>query len=144
MFGLTPFVGRRSVSAYDPFAEFERLSDSFFGDRSLSALRADIKDAGDAYEMELDLPGMKKEDIHLDVEGDSLTIHAERHMENEEKGDDGSVLRRERSFGSFSRTFDISGVRADDIAAAYENGVLKLRMPKKQENVPASRRLEIQ
>ena len=102
------------------------------------------RDAGDAYVLEADLPGVKKEDIHIDVDGDRLSISAQRSSGREEKDQDGNYIRCERSYGSFSRSFDISGVRSEDITAAYENGVLTLTMPKQTTAVPAARRLEIQ
>ena len=72
-----------------------------------------------------------KKDIHLDVNGDTLTIHAERKAEQEEKDDKNNYVRCERSFGSYSRQFDLSSVDADHMKATYDNGVLKLEMPKK-------------
>ena len=97
----------------------------------------------DAYVLEADLPGVKKEDIHIDIDGDRLSISAQRSSTNEEKDSDGNYIRCERSYGSFSRSFDISGVRSEDISAAYDNGVLTLTMPKQVQAVPAARRLEI-
>ena len=87
--------------------------------------------SGDAFKLEADLPGFDKKDIHLDVNGDTLTIHAERKAEQEEKDDKNNYVRCERSFGSYSRQFDLSGVDADHMKATYDNGVLKLEMPKK-------------
>ena len=81
--------------------------------------------------LEADLPGFDKKDIHLDVNGDTLTIHAERKAEQEEKDDKNNYVRCERSFGSYSRQFDLSSVDADHMKATYDNGVLKLEMPKK-------------
>ena len=83
------------------------------------------------------------EDINIDIDNNYLTISAERKYENTEKDKKGSVIRSERSYGSFSRSFDISGVVTDKIEAEYENGVLKLTLPKKEETVPKARRLEI-
>ena len=93
--------------------------------------------------LEADLPGMKKEDIHIDIDGDRLSISAERSAVKEEKDENGGYVRCERSYGSFSRSFDISGIRGEDISAAYADGVLTLTLPKQARTVPASRRLEI-
>lgn len=94
--------------------------------------------------LESDLPGMKKEDIHIDIDGDRLSISAQRNASKEERDENSGYIRCERSFGSFSRSFDISGIRAEGITAAYEDGVLKLTLPKQTQAVPAARRLEIQ
>ena len=144
MFELIPFDRRgRNVSVYDPFRAFDELERSFFGNgaNAVSAFRTDVTDTGDAYKLEAELPGFKKEDIKIDVENDCLTISAERKVHNEDKKP--NFVKRERFYGSFSRSFDVSGINVDGIEAAYTDGVLTLNMPKKVETVPASRRLEI-
>ncbi|MPN59108.1 18 kDa heat shock protein [bioreactor metagenome] len=93
--------------------------------------------------LEADLPGFDKKDIKIDIDGGYLTINAERHSKSEEKDDKNNYIRCERSYGSFSRSFDVSAINTDAIAASYDNGVLKLTMPKKTPEVPTSRRLEI-
>ena len=139
MFGMIPF-SRNDDNFFDIFDNFER---KFFGNSNavLPDFRTDIRDAGDRFVLEAELPGFNKEDIHLDVKDGILTISAQHSTENEEKKD--SYIRRERRYGSFSRSFDISGINADAIEASYTDGVLTLTMPKKQEQLPASRRLEI-
>ena len=140
---LVPY-NRKNHSVYNPFQDFDDLERAFFSDRSLGELKTDIKDTGDSYTLEADLPGFKKEDIHVDVKDNTLSITAERHSEFEQKEKKNSFLRCERSFGSYSRSFDLSGVKADEIKAKYENGVLKLTMPKKDKSLPEARHLEIE
>ena len=143
MFELIPFGGRR-VSVYDPFRAFDEMERNFFGSSQnsvLSAFRTDVIDTGDAYKLDAELPGFKKEDIKIDVENDVLTISAERKAENDENKP--NFVKRERFYGSFSRSFDVSSIEVDGIQAAYNDGVLTLTMPKKVETAPASRRLEI-
>ena len=144
MFEMMPFTRSRGVDLYRPFRDLEELERSLFTGSGVTAFKTDIRDAGDAYVLEADLPGMKKEDIHIDIDGERLSISAERNAVREEKDENGGYIRCERSYGSFSRSFDISGIRAGDISAAYEDGVLKLTLPKQTKAVPASRRLEIQ
>lgn len=143
MFEMMPFTRSRGVDLYHPFRDLEELERSMFGTNGVNAFRTDIRDTGDAYVLEADLPGMKKEDIHIDIDGDRLSISAERSACKEEKDENGGYIRCERSYGSFSRSFDISGIRGEEISAAYEDGVLKLTLPKQTKTVPASRRLEI-
>ena len=143
MFELTPFT--RSMDIYSPFRELADFERRFFSNNSFGNFgSADIRDNGDSYVLETDLPGVSKEDIKIDIDGDRLSISAQRSSHAEEKDANGNYIRCERSSGTFSRSFDISGVRSDDITAAYENGVLTLTMPKKDAAVPVSRRLEIQ
>ena len=143
MFELIPFGGRR-VSVYDPFRAIDEMERSFFGGSQngvVSAFRTDVVDNGDSYRLEAELPGFNKDDIKIDVENDVLTISAERKLDNEEKKH--NFVKRERFYGSYSRSFDVSGIEVDGIEAAYTDGVLSLTMPKKVETAPASRRLEI-
>ena len=145
MFELIPFERRGNrVSAYDPFRMLDEMERSFFGGNNhpaMSTFRTDVTDTGDAFVLDAELPGFKKEDIKIDVENDCLTISAERKVDEEEKQK--NFIKRERFYGSFSRSFDVSGVNVDGIEAAYNDGVLKLTMPKKVETVPPTRRLEI-
>ncbi len=145
MFELIPFDRRGSrVSVYDPFRMLDEMERSLFSGNNhpaMSGFRTDVTDTGDAFVLDAELPGFKKEDIKIDVENDCLTISAERKLDEEEKSK--NFIKRERFYGSFSRSFDVSGVNVDGIEAAYSDGVLKLTMPKKVETVPPTRRLEI-
>lgn len=145
MFELIPFDRRNhSVSAFDPFRDFDDMERSFFRDvPSVASFRTDVTDTGDAYKLEAELPGFKKEDIKIDVEDDCLTISAERKVDEDKKDEKNNFVKRERYYGSYSRSFDVSGINIDGIEASYTDGVLTLTMPKKAAEVPASRRLEI-
>lgn len=137
-YGLTPF-GR----GYDLFNIFNDLDQDFFsGAMPANACRTDIKDAGDKYVMESELPGFEKEDIKLDINGTYLTISAEHKTETEEKNDD-KYIRRERTYGSYKRSFDISDVDTEGISAEYKNGILTIDLPKKKPEEPLAKRLEI-
>ena len=92
----------------------------------------------------LTCPASKKEDIHVDVADDRLTVSAERHSNFEDKDKKGNYLRCERSYGSYARSFDISGIDAAGIKAAYADGVLRVTLPKQKEVPASSRRLEIE
>ena len=143
MLELIPFISNNRMGNYDPFKDIESFEKHFFGTDRISSFKTVIKDNGDEYLLEADLPGFKKEDIEVGLENNYLTIKAERKNETEDKDKKGRYIRCERSYGSFARSFDISDVDADKISAAYENGVLRLTMPKKEKNVPAQRKLEI-
>ena len=143
MFDIMPFEKNNNRTVFNPFKELNELEKAFFGNNSIAEFKTDIRDTGSAYELEADLPGFKKEDIHIDLEGDYLTISATRNASKEEKDEKGNYVRRERCYGSFTRSFDISGIKADEITAEYSDGVLKLNMPKREEIKPTSRRLEL-
>ena len=143
MFELIPFDRHiRSAANFDPFRMFDEMDRRFFNSvPTVSGFRTDVLDTGDAYKLECELPGFKKEDLKIDVENDVLTISAER--KSDEKEEKNNYVKRERFYGSFSRSFDVSGIQVDNIEAAYTDGVLTLTMPKKAAEIPASRRLEI-
>lgn len=141
MFELMPF-GYRRVSAYNPFRDYEEMSRSFWDNNNVSAFRTDITEKDGKYILEADLPGFKKEDISVDIDKDCLTITAEHKSEEKEENAD-SYIRRERYYGSYTRSFNVKGIDTEAITAAYNDGVLTLTMPKKEPEVPAARRLEI-
>ena len=145
MFELIPFDRRNhSVSAFDPFRAFDDMERSFFRDMpSIASFRTDVTDTGDAYKLEAELPGFNKDDIKIDIENDCLTISAERKLETNDDDKKKNFVKRERFYGSYSRSFDVTGIDVDHIEASYTDGVLTLNMPKKKEEIPASRRLEI-
>lgn len=143
MYSLLPFGRYSNNSLNSLFDEFER---SFFPvDRSqMPAFRTDIKDEGDHFLLEADLPGFQKEDIDLHLQDGVLTITAKHDETVEDKDEGGKYVCRERRVGSFTRSFNVSGIREDAISASYENGVLKLTLPKEGEPEPQSRKIAIQ
>lgn len=152
MYGLMPYRPARRAISYNPFKEFDELEKRFFGvpfgtvlqETELAEFKTDISDQGDFYLLEADLPGFKKEDISLDLDGDKLTIQATRHSEHEEKDKQGNYVCCERSYGTYTRSFDVAAVDTDNITAKLEEGVLKLTLPKKQPETPTARKLEIE
>ncbi len=137
---LTPFE-RNSFRLFNAFHDFEK--DFFGGNEPVNSCKTDIRDEKDKYIVEAELPGFAKEDISIDINGGILTISAKHSTEKEDKSEDGKYVCRERSYGSYSRTFDISNINSDAIDAEYKNGILTLSLPKKNPEVPTSRRLEI-
>ena len=128
MFEMRPYR-RNSMSTWNPFSEMEEMerrlfNNDFFSGRGLAEFKTDITDEGDYYELKADLPGFKKEDIQL----------------QEKKG---KYVCCERSYGAYSRSFDVSGIRAEGITASYDSGVLTLKLPKKTVEVSSSRQISI-
>ncbi|MCQ2354039.1 MAG: Hsp20/alpha crystallin family protein [Clostridia bacterium] len=147
MFELTPFfrtVPRtsRAASVYDPFRALDEFERSFFGERT-HTFSTDIIDNGNSYTLQTDLPGFKKEDISIDISGETMTVKAERHSDFEDNDKKNNYVHIERSYGSYSRSFDISGIDSDKICAKYEDGVLSVELPKQEIKEPETRKLEI-
>ena len=128
MFGMIPFE-RRDDNFFDIFDNFEK---KFFGstNATLPAFRTDIRDQGDKFLLEAELPGFGKEDIQLDLKDNILSIK-------------GNYIRRERRYGSFARTFDVTGIDESAISASYENGILSLTLPKQVPVQPERRQIAI-
>ena len=141
---LVPYARKNhTVSNFNPFHDFDELERAFFSDNALSEFKTDIQEDGDNFVLEADLPGFKKEDIQLQLDGDTLTIQAQRHSEHEEQEKKGKYVCCERSYGAYSRSFDVSGIRAEGITASYDSGVLTLKLPKKTVEVSSSRQISI-
>lgn len=149
---MRPYHKHNNQVAFNPFREMDEFErrffgepfDGFFNSGDIAEFKTDIKDEGDKYVLEADLPGFDKKDIHLDVGENTLTINAERHSEHEENEKKGKYVHIERSYGKYSRQFDISAIDSDKIKAKYENGVLSLTLPKKQQALPQTKHLEIE
>lgn len=143
MFEIMPY-GHRRVVAYNPFRELEEMSRSFWNDTNLNVFRTDITEKDGVYTLTAELPGFKKEDISIDIDKDCLTIAAERKDESEDEDKERNYVRRERFYGSYSRSFNVKGIDTEAINASYADGILTLTMPSKTPETPPTRRLEIQ
>ncbi|MGI6117371.1 MAG: Hsp20/alpha crystallin family protein [Bilifractor sp.] len=96
-----------------------------------SAMKTDVKDSGDHYDIAIELPGFKKDEIQAELKNGYLTITASKNENNDEKDEKGNYLRRERYHGSCSRSFFVGeDVTQEDIHAKFENGILSLSIPK--------------
>lgn len=109
---MFPFAGNYTTANYD-------------------LMKTDVKDAGDHYELEMEMPGVEKENIKAELKDGYLTVSAETNTKKDEKDEDGKYIRRERYSGSCSRSFYVGdGVKQEDIKAKFEDGTLKLFVPK--------------
>lgn len=143
MTSMIPFYNNnRSMArawADDPFFRAFLDPGDFAG---ASAMRVDVEENENAYVMEVDLPGVKQEDIDLTVDDDVLTITARMNLHKKEKGR--NYVYNERRTGQFQRRFNLEGIRQDAIAASYDSGVLMLNLPKVEPaKAPEPRKIEI-
>lgn len=137
MYELMPFGGDSFLNYLDSFEKNLWWNTSKY----VGSFKADIVDKGDKYLLQAELPGFKKEDIYIDLDGNYLTIQASHAEENKSNSD--KVVRRERQYSAFSRSFNISGIQADGITAEYNNGILELQLPKMEEERPKTKKIEI-
>ena len=119
----------------------ENLFDDFFDDLarpvrqlvpSNQLMKTDIRETEDAFELDIDLPGFKKEDVKAQLKDGYLTIRAESKKNDETKNEKGTYIRRERFYGTTERSFYVGDVvKEEDIKAKFEDGILKVTVPKK-------------
>ena len=122
----------------------ENLFDDFFEDfarptrrvvkyNTPAVMRTDVKEMDNGYELHIDLPGYKKEDVRAELKDGNLTITAAKDAEKEQKDENGKYIRRERFYGNCSRSFYVGDyVEQTDIKAKFEDGILKVFVPKKE------------
>ena len=150
MFELIPFDRRGNrMSAYDPFRMLDEMERSFFGGNTHAALtsfRTDVTDTGDAFVLDAELPGFKKEDISLELDNGYLTVSATKGLDKDEKDHKGKIIRQERYSGSMQRSFYVGdNLTEEDIKATFRHGVLSLNVPKKEQvKVPEKKTIMIE
>ena len=123
--------------------EFRRdFNRDFFGKRNplygkneKKLMKTDVRETDNTYELDIDLPGFKKEEVSAKLENGYLTISASKGLNKDEKDKEGNYIRRERYTGQCARSFYVGeGVRQEDIHAKFEDGILKLSIPKEVKN----------
>ncbi|NLZ53776.1 MAG: Hsp20/alpha crystallin family protein [Thermoanaerobacteraceae bacterium] len=137
------FVPRRRRGLLPAFFDFAFDTDDFFDMFNLNPVKADLRETENEYIVEADLPGYDKNNIKIRFEDNILSISAELDEVTEEKGE--SFIQRERRRGSFSRSIPIpNNVKDDGIKASFNNGVLKVILPKLEPSKPSGRIIDIE
>lgn len=112
--------------------DMKRMEKKLYGRKGRNLMKTDIRETDSAYELEMDLPGFKKEDVKVSLENGCLTISAEKGMDQDENKK-GRYLRRERYAGACERSFYVGeDVTEDEIKGEFKHGILKLTIPKKE------------
>ena len=123
---------------FDDFM-FPRVKESDFG-----KMRCDIYEKDNVYYLEMDIPGFDRNDVNIEIDdNDYLTITAEKNNENTEEDESKNYIRKERSYGKYQRSFYVGGIDKENIEAEFVNGILKVTMPKKEEEKLSNRKIEI-
>ena len=116
-----------------------------YGKHAPNVMKTDVHENDNGYEVDIDLPGFKKDEINLSLLNGYLTVSAEKGLDKEEEDARGRVIRRERYAGSMQRSFFVGKeVTEEDIKAKFEDGVLKLSVPKKQAKLPERKTIMIE
>ena len=114
---------------------FPDVDKVLYGKHAKNVMKTDVKETDNSYEVDIDLPGFKKDEIEAKLENGYLTISAAKGLDKEEKEEkDGKYIRKERYSGAMSRSFYVGDeLKQEDIKAKYEDGILKLSVPKKEQ-----------
>ena len=117
---------------FDFDKEFERMTRPLYGKHNKNMMKTDVRETENSYELDIDLPGFKKDEINVQLDNGYLNIQAAKGLDKDEEKKDGQYIRRERYAGSMSRTFYVGNqLTQNDIHAKFEDGILKLSIPKK-------------
>ena len=131
---------------------FDPLFDDFFNfpmfdrkeiRRLNNVMKTDVKENEKSYTLDIEMPGIDKKDIFVDLNNGYLTVSAKREHKVDEENKKESFIRRERSYGEFSRSFYVGDIKREDIEASLENGILKIVVPKEKKDISGHTRIEI-
>ena len=112
---------------------FPEVDKALYGKHANNVMKTDVKETDTGYEVDIDLPGFKKDEINAQLDNGYLTISAAKGLDKEEKDKKGKYIRKERYAGAMSRSFYVGeGITQEDIKAKYEDGILRLSVPKKE------------
>ena len=148
---LPTIFGENLMDMFDDFDRnffrgFGHPDRVLYGKNAPHMMKTDVKELENGYELDVDLPGFKKDEIKLELDNGYLTISTEKSLEKKQDNDQGKMLRQERYMGSMQRSFFVgSYVKEEDIKASFDNGVLHLQIPKKEAvKVPEKKQILIE
>lgn len=123
------------------FPEIPDVDKTLYGKHAKNMMKTDVRETDDAYEVDIDLPGFKKDEVTAELNDGYITISAAKGLDKDEKDKKtGKYIRKERYAGSMSRSFYVGeGITQDEISAKYENGILQLKIPKKTDKAVAGK-----
>ena len=148
---LPTVFGENLMDVFDDFDRnffrgFGNADRALYGKHAQNMMKTDVKETEEGYEVDIDLPGFKKDEIHLELNDGYLTISTEKSLEKEDKNKKGRMLRQERYAGMMQRSFYVGEhITEEDVKASYESGVLHLVLPKKDApKMPEKKTIQIE
>ena len=125
---------------------FPEVDKALYGKHAAHEMKTDVRETDSGYEVDIDLPGFRKDEIDVQLDNGYLSISAAKGLDKEEKDKEGKYIRKERYAGSMSRSFYVGdAITEDDIKAKYESGILRLSIPKKEaKQVETTKRIAIE
>ena len=148
---LPTVFGENLMDMFDDFDRsffrgFGNADRALYGKHAQNMMKTDVRETNEGYEVDVDLPGFSKDEIHLELNSGYLTISTEKSLEKRDEEKNGKLLRQERYSGVMQRSFFVGdAIREEDVKDSYENGVLHLMIPKKDAvRVPERRTIMIE
>lgn len=148
---LPTIFGENLMDVFDGFdrnffRNFGNMDRALYGKHAQNMMKTDVKETDDGYEVDIDLPGFKKDEIQLELNNGYLTISTQKALEKDEKNKKGRMLRQERYAGMMQRSFYVGEhITEEDVKASYESGVLHLVLPKKDApRLPEKKTIQIE
>ena len=135
---LPTVFGENLMDVFDDFDRnlfrgFGNVDHALYGKHAQNVMKTDVKETDEGYEVDVDLPGFKKDEIRLELNDGYLTISAEKSLEKDGEDKKGKMLRHERYAGVKQRSFYVGeNIKVEDVKASYESGVLHVMIPKKE------------
>ena len=125
---------------------FPEVEKALYGKHASHEMKTDVRETDSGYEVDIDLPGFKKDEINIQLDNGYLSISAAKGLDKDEQDKEGKYIRNERYAGSMSRIFYVrNAITQDDIKAKYESGILRLSVPKKAaEEIESAKRIAIE
>ena len=125
---------------------FPEVEKALYGKHASHEMKTDVRETDSGYEVDIDLPGFKKDEINIQLDNGYLSISAAKGLDKDEQDKEGKYIRKERCAGSMSRSFYVgNAITQDDIKAKYESGILRLSVPKKAaEEIEGAKRIAIE
>ena len=125
---------------------FPEVEKALYGKHASHEMKTDVRETDSGYEVDIDLPGFKKDEINILLDNGYLSISAAKGLDKDEQDKEGKYIRKERYAGSMSRSFYVgNAITQDDIKAKYESGILRLSVPKKAaEEIESAKRIAIE
>ena len=125
---------------------FPEVEKALYGKHASHEMKTDVRETDSGYEVDIDLPGFKKDEINIQLDNGYLSISAAKGLDKDEQDKEGKYIRKERYAGSMSRSFYVgNAITQDDIKAKYESGILRLSVPKKAaEEIESAKRIAIE
>ena len=124
-------ISFKSVDRIVLFVTFPDIDKELYGKHAKNLMKTDVRETENSYELDIDLPGFKKEEVNLELKDGYLTIQAAKGLDKEEPEKKGKYIRQERYAGACSRSFYVGEhVEPEDIRAKFENGILQISLPK--------------